>query len=95
MFKEYKECEKDKSEARNLYKILDNEYMVCVGYAKLLSDLLSKLNINNTTLGITIDVSYENEKVDIIACNVLLLFQLYGYSYRCSCGFCDDSTFLI
>ena len=66
MFKEYKECNNDRIVARNLYKILDNEYMVCVGYAKLLSDLLSKLNINNTTIDVTVDVSYKGEKVDKI-----------------------------
>lgn len=63
-FKEYKECDYNKRNARNLYKILDNEYIVCVGYAELLSDLLTKLNINNTTISILVDTSYKNEKID-------------------------------
>lgn len=50
-FKEYKECDR-KLLSRELYYILENEYIVCVGFCELLSDLLSKLNISN--IGISI-----------------------------------------
>ena len=44
-YKEYKENNDKKEQSRNLYDILDGEYMVCVGYATLLGDLLNKLGI--------------------------------------------------
>lgn len=46
-FKKYKENKKDKMKSRRLYDILDNNYMVCVGYSKMLGDLLNKLEIEN------------------------------------------------
>lgn len=55
-FKEYKENNNDKSSSRDLYKILDNHYMVCVGFAKLLNDLLSKLNINSIIMHAKVEV---------------------------------------
>ena len=50
-FKEYKESDR-KLLSRELYYILENEYIVCVGFCELLSDLLYKLNISNIGLGI-------------------------------------------
>ena len=50
-FKEYKES-KRKLLSRELYDILENEYIVCVGFCELLSDLLFKLNIPNVSFGI-------------------------------------------
>ena len=50
-FKEYKES-KRKLLSRELYDILENEYIVCVGFCELLSDLLFKLNIPNVNFGI-------------------------------------------
>ena len=50
-FKEYKESDR-KLLSRELYYILENEYIVCVGFCELLSDLLFKLNIPNIDLGI-------------------------------------------
>lgn len=64
MFKDYKECDSDRRQSRDLYKILDNEYMVCVGYAELFSDLLNKININNCCISLNVDTSYMNEKED-------------------------------
>ena len=49
-FKKYKENNKDKMKARNLYDILKNNYMVCVGFSKMLGDLLDKLGIENMEL---------------------------------------------
>src|SRR5699024_2367451 len=37
-YKKYKENKEDKSMSRDLYKLLDNEYMVCVGFSDLLRD---------------------------------------------------------
>lgn len=46
-FKEYKENDEDRTKARNIYDILFNEYMVCVGYAKMLNDLLRKMGFES------------------------------------------------
>ena len=59
-FKEYKENDQNKEESRYLRYILDNEYMVCVGYAKLLETLLQKINIPVNIL--SVGVSIEDEK---------------------------------
>lgn len=58
-FKEYKESEVDKWEARSLYRILQNEFMVCVGFSEMFGDLLSKVGIENKKLSVGIDTSYD------------------------------------
>lgn len=61
-YKKYNENIDDKDEARNLYSLLENEYMVCVGFSSLFGDLLDKLGIPNQELGITVDISYDDIK---------------------------------
>ncbi len=71
-FKEYNQPKKDnknlngdmsynsikiKNESRDLYRLLNNNYMVCVGYANFLKDLLDKLNIPNIKQSVNIDLS--------------------------------------
>lgn len=58
-FKEYKENDENRQAARNIYQILDNDYMVCVGYANLLGDLLEKLGIENSNYGVTIETGLD------------------------------------
>lgn len=65
MFKKYKENNDDKSSARDLYKILDSDDIVCVGFSELLSDLLNKLNINNTTIHADVEVVDDTDELDI------------------------------
>ncbi|MDO4963589.1 MAG: hypothetical protein Q4E75_05820 [bacterium] len=59
-FKKYKKSEEEPTLSRNLYKILDNEYMVCVGFSELFGDLLEKLGINNIKLDVSVDISYDD-----------------------------------
>ena len=59
-FKPYKEAENSKDESRNLYKILDNEYMVCVGYSTMLIDLLRRLGINAYELSVGVNTGYDD-----------------------------------
>ena len=54
-YKEYKECKENKAYSRQLYRILFNDFIVCVGFSELLSDLLNKLDINNYILSVMID----------------------------------------
>jgi len=63
-FKKYKENYEDKSASRNLYSILINNYMVCVGFSNMFGDLLDKLGIGNDYLSVNIDVSYDDIVVD-------------------------------
>lgn len=63
-FKPYRENQDDKSSSRDIYQILDNEYMVCVGYSKLLGDLLDKLGIENSDYSVRVDNSYDNVSVN-------------------------------
>lgn len=64
-FKKYKENNEDKTSARDLYQIMDNEYMVCVGYSKLLGDLLDKLGIENYEDSVSVDVGLDNISNDV------------------------------
>ena len=55
-FKKYKENEE---EARNLYSILENEYIVCVGFSNLFGDLLDKLGLKSVNMSLSVDTSYD------------------------------------
>lgn len=59
-FKPYKENDENKEEARYLRYILNNEYMVCVGYAKLLTTLLDKVGIPSMQISVGVDTSYDD-----------------------------------
>lgn len=58
-FKKYKESD-DTYNSRDLYQIINNdEYMVCVGYANLLIDLLNKLDIDSYDYSVGVDVGFD------------------------------------
>lgn len=59
-FKKYKENDEDKTQARRIRKILNNDYMVCVGYASLLEDLLSRVGVNAYNYTVLVDTSYDD-----------------------------------
>ena len=62
-YKKYNEVDEndDKFNSRKLYKIIDNdEYMVCVGYANMFQDLLTKLGISSTTYSVGVDVGFDS-----------------------------------
>lgn len=60
-YKKYKEVEDDdqKNKSRNLYDVLDGDFMVCVGYATMLGDLLDKLGVPNRAYGVSVDVGLD------------------------------------
>ncbi len=65
-YKEYKENEDNKDDSRHLYELLDNEYMVCVGYSELLYDLLTKLGIESQRYSAPVEVGFDkvsNEEI--------------------------------
>lgn len=51
------EYTKIKGSSRDLYLILDNDYIVCVGFTNFLSDLLMKLGISCIDLSVDVDLS--------------------------------------
>lgn len=57
--KKYKENPYDKSQSRDLYSVIFNDYMVCVGFSSLFGDLLEKLGIKNKNLSVSVDTSYD------------------------------------
>lgn len=59
LFKDYKENKEDKTQSRDLYKILFNDYMVCVAFSNLFGDLLTKLGIENEEYCVRIDTSFD------------------------------------
>lgn len=50
-FKKYKGHDKSGDQSRSIYLILQNEYMVCVGYAELLHSLLKRVGIDSVKYG--------------------------------------------
>ncbi len=58
-FKPFKDNASNPSKSRSLRYILNNKYMVCVGYARLLEVLLDKVGIRATDLDVSIDTSYD------------------------------------
>lgn len=58
-FKKYLESSNDKDESRYVKKLLNNDYMVCVGYANLLEELLKRLDIKTYHYNVSTDISYD------------------------------------
>lgn len=58
-FKKYKDKPDDIDAPRDLYAILENDYMVCAGYANLLGDLLEKSGIVSVERTVKVDLSFD------------------------------------
>lgn len=65
-YKEYKENNEDKQSARDLYQLLENDYIVCVGYTKLLCDLLSKVGISAQEYAVDVDTGLDGIPLDTL-----------------------------
>ncbi len=63
-YKPYKENKDNLFASRNLYDILEGDYMVCVGFAKLLMDLCEKLDIPCKSYGVDVDVGLDRVPTD-------------------------------
>lgn len=81
-FKIYRENKEDLSQSRNLYSILTNEYMVCVGFSNLLGDLLNKLGVPNMKLSISVDQSYDNVKKNVDYVDTKTITNKAGHARR-------------
>lgn len=64
-FKPYKENVEKQNESRELHHILkdDNDYIVCVGFARLLSELLNRVGIPSKYIHVDVDDSYDKGKI--------------------------------
>ena len=59
-YKPYKENHDNPDESRYIRNILKSDYMVCVGYSKLLVELLDKVGIEASIYNTSVDISYDN-----------------------------------
>ena len=57
-YKLYNKSEQDNDKDRFLKDILENDYIVCVGFTRILETLLDRVNINSQELILDIDDSY-------------------------------------
>ena len=58
-FKEYNENKDDLAQSRYFKYFMNNDYMVCVGYAKMLADLCDRIGINSYDFSLKVDTSYD------------------------------------
>lgn len=87
-YKKYKENNEDKRQSRNVYELLDNDYMVCVGYASLLIDLLGKLGITCKDYGDGVNIGFDkNKNEDMVATENI---STYGGHARVEVKIDDD-----
>lgn len=92
-FKPYKENSEKWVESRNLRCILNNEYMVCVGYAKLLSVLLDRVGIQNTKHELSIyKVDEENNDVNSFGGHVRNIVSIDDDKYGIHGYYVADAT---
>lgn len=71
-FKPYKESKEDLNESRYLRYILNNEYLVCVGFSKLLTTLLEKVDIPAIEISTSVDTSeYNDETKENVETNLI------------------------
>ena len=97
-YKKYLENEEDHSEARDLYKILNNQYIVCLGYTNLLEELSFKVGIRTASYTVGVEPSRKELKnPDAITSNDMSLHartivHLQDSSYGIDGFFVSDPT---
>lgn len=62
-YKNYKENDDNYDEARILKYVLKNDYIVCVGFERLLETLLDKVGISCKEFHVDIDTSYDDDNL--------------------------------
>ena len=66
LYKPYKENKGNLNSSRQVKYILDNDYMVCAGYANLLNALLERVEIESCGYNTKVYGAKENESVDLL-----------------------------
>lgn len=77
-FKEYTPSTEGWEQSRALYNILDNEYIVCAGYTRLLEDLLDKLGIKSREFGVVAHDKETNQYGNHSILQVKIVDEKYG-----------------
>lgn len=96
-FKEYLESEENTKDSRVLNKFLNNDYMVCAGYARLLITLLERININSMYYSVIVDDSYDKgftleEKPVTINRHARVIFSICDPKYNIDGFYVSDPT---
>lgn len=97
-FKKYNEIKDgDKMQSRSLKYIIDNEYIVCLGFSNLLKALLQRVGINSINYSCSVDISsnnptIENKSLDF-AGHSRLMFYIKDEKYNIDGYYISDPTF--
>ncbi len=90
-FKQYKENEENLNQSRKLYELLDNKYIVCLGFAKLLEDLLRRIGIKAVNSVVEVILN-GNELENYNAGHARVLVYLNDPKYNIKGYFVADPT---
>lgn len=77
-FKEYNRSEEGWEQSRALYNVLDNKYIVCAGYTRLLEDLLDKLGVKSRQFGVIAHDKITNQYGTHSLLQVKIVDEKYG-----------------
>lgn len=77
-FKEYNRSEEGWEQSRALYNVLDNKYIVCAGYTRLLEDLLDKLGVKSRQFGVIAHDKVTNQYGTHSLLQVKIVDEKYG-----------------
>lgn len=96
-FKEFLESPNDMDESRYVDKLLYNDYMVCVGYAKFLRELLNKVGIKSYEYDVDTDISYDRgftleEKPIDLSAHARLIVDIKDPKYNIDGFYVTDPT---
>lgn len=96
-FKDYNENEKDLGASRYFKYFMNNEYMVCVGFAKLLADLCERVGINTYSYSLKVDISYDKgfskeEKLVDLAGHARIIVDIKDPKYNIDGYYVADPT---
>lgn len=91
-FKPYRENYNNPSEARYLKYILENEYIVCLGFSKLLTTLLDKVGIPTLSIDVMVDASYNQNLPRILEGHERNLVKIDDDKYNIHGIFVSDPT---
>ncbi len=81
-YKKYRESE-DKEDSRNLYRILENDFIVCRGFTVFFQDLLNKLGIESAIFSVIVDTSYDLANKGLEAIEGVTKVTTRDYHSRC------------
>lgn len=96
-FKEYNENPENAIDSRYFKYFMNNEYMVCVGYAKMLADLCQRVGLNTYDFSLKVDISYDKgfskeEKVVDLAGHARIIVDINDPKYGIDGYYVADPT---